>query len=424
MRSKQLLIVAALIAAAAACSDGGGVDDAPVVEPTYDNVVDRVLKPLCTFGSCHALPIVAAELDLTTEKACDALISTPSCLFPDRMRIVPSNPDQSFFLHKLTGEFLDGTPDSTCASSNLVMPWGAAALPPEDIDLVRRWIAVGAPCDRNPDMKPPPSAPPELTGLSASNNAPLAGESITVTVTLNKNALANGQMIELETNADPDSPVISTPVQVVVPEGAAVARFEVYALRPAARFVLTARAGQSARDVMIRIGGLEIREVLADPGGIDDGKQWVKIYNKTSLSIDLTGYELQIGQASYDTIKVPFAGSPLVSLAPGACAVIGGPRQTAPGVPVYALPVNFTPDLPHPVTGGTGFALFDRLAPSIGGISTPVDTMIVGSSNSGGLRGPDGEIPSPGCPTPSQDQSALRINTGCVVAPPQPSLCP
>jgi Lamin Tail Domain len=419
MHSKSLLIVAGLVVASAGCPGGDGKPDP--VEPTFENVVERVLTKNCTFASCHANPTVAAALDLTPELACDALVSTPSCLFPERKRIVPFSPDESFFLHKLTGQGLDETSNTDCAPSNVIMPLGAAALPDEDLQLVRDWIAAGAECVHNPDMKPLPGAPPEVAGLAVSRNAPIAGETVTITVTLNKNAGDNGQMVEIESTDDPVA--ISSPVQVVVPPQAAVVAFEVYALRPTPRFTLRAKAGQSSREVVLRIGGLDIAEVHADPTGTDDNKQWIKLYNRTPLPIDLSAYELRSGVASYDVIMTQ---SLTGTLSPGACAVIGGTRQTAPNEPIYWQAVNFTPDLQHPLNGGAGFAVFDRLATPIGGIATPVDTMIIGSNNAGGLRGPDAEVAPVSCSTPAQSLSALRIpNTnGCVQAAPTPSSCP
>jgi len=414
MCNRSLFLVAVLAAAAAACSEEEPARD----EATFEAVVENVLVPRCTFASCHANPTVAAALDLTAEKACNTLLSTSSCLFPDRMRIVPGRPEESFFFHKLTGQGLDETPTGSCAQSNMTMPLGGMALPDDEIALVHDWIAAGASCERGPDdMLPPGGEPAAIAALSASRTAPVAGETIMITVMLDKAAPKEGQMIEIES----DSSSISAPVQVVVPAEAAVARFEAYALRPTSRFTLRAISGQSSKNIILRIAGLDITEVLADPIGVDDSRQWVKLHNRTSLPIDLSGYELKAGTSNYELVKLQLAGS----LPPGSCALVGGPRQSSPTDPPYWQAVNFTPDLPHVTTGGTGFAVFDRYTAPIDATPTPVDTMLIGSSNDARLLGPDAEIVSPYCATPSTSLSAVRTAPdSCVAATPQPSVCP
>src|SRR5688572_6443195 len=144
--STNTFFITALFAAttAAACAT-----DAPA-EPTLENVIEKVLVPRCTFGSCHAAPTNAAKLDLTPARVCDTLINQPSCLFPDRMRIVPGSPEDSFFFHKLVGQGLHEMPTgdncSTETKTNLPMPYGAKALADDEIELVHNWIAAGAQC--------------------------------------------------------------------------------------------------------------------------------------------------------------------------------------------------------------------------------------------------------------------------------------
>src|SRR5215211_1034499 len=99
MRStKTLFVTAALLTATAAC---GSTDETTNEPATFDAVMQQVIEPRCTFSSCHSNPTVAASLDLSPERACDTLVNQPSCLFPDRMRIVPGHPEDSFFFHKL-----------------------------------------------------------------------------------------------------------------------------------------------------------------------------------------------------------------------------------------------------------------------------------------------------------------------------------
>lgn len=422
MHSRSIVLGAVLTAALAAC-DGGGAEP---IKPTFQNVVNTVLKPSCVFGSCHAIPNVAAKLDLTGEKACNALHEKPSCLFPDRMRVVPGKPEESYFFHKLTGEGLDVPPATNCGDTNFIMPWGAAALPAEQIELVREWILDGAECELKPEPPPPDDGKPAvIAGISTNREVPIAGEPFMITVALNKGAPAEGQLVTLRT----DSSLLSVPMSRVISAGETKWEFEAYALRPMSRFALHAETGQdpnkSTKQLILRIGGLDIAEVMADPMGIDDERQWIKLHNRTVVPIDLSNYGLKAGATSYDSISVPLSGM----LAAGKCVLIGGPKPAGPGAPPYTPQHDFEPDLPHVHMAGeaAGFALFDSL-PGIDGVRTPVDALIVGSGNNSRFRGPDGGMPAPYCLTPAADQDLSIVRTGaaaCVAsATPKPSACP
>jgi len=176
------------------------------------------------------------------------------------------------------------------------------------------------------------------------------------------------------------------------------------------------------KDLVLRVAGLDIAEVLADPAGADDGLQWVKLRNRSSLAIDLTGYRLKAGESNYDLVAVDLAGM----IPAGGCALIGGPTQSGVnGEPIFSQVANFTPDLPHVGPQAAGYAVFDSSASAVGGVPTPVDTMLVGANNDAQLLGVDAEIPGPHCATPAAGTSALRTAAGtCVQAPMQPRTCP
>jgi hypothetical protein len=410
MRTSALFLAAAIAVAAAACAT-----EEPV-EPTFEAVVEQVIKPQCTFGSCHAAPTNAARLDLSPAGLCDALINQPSCLFPDRMRIVPGSPDESFFFHKLTGKGLHEAPTGECAGdvrTNLPMPYGAKALATEDIALVHGWIAAGAQCSGSD------TTPTELSieSITSTRGAPLVGETISITVTLDQPAPEGGQKLTITSDSDG----LSAPLLVTVPEGQTTGRFDALAERPTARFALRATTGRSSKEIMLRISGIEIAEVLANPTGEDDRVQWIKIRNRGSRPVDLGTFQLRAGQSNYDLISVDLGGT----LLPGKCAVIGGPIQSgANGEPSYSQPLDFVPDLPWAGAQATGFALFDRNAAPVGGAATPVDTMLVGTHNDARLLGPDGEIANPYCGTPAEGTSAQRTGLAtCAQAQMLPNTC-
>ncbi|HWO26848.1 MAG TPA: lamin tail domain-containing protein [Kofleriaceae bacterium] len=416
MRStKSLFVVAALITAAAACDS---TEETTAEPATFDAVMQQVIAPRCTFSSCHANPTVAASLDLSPERACDTLVNQPSCLFPDRPRIVPGSPEDSFFFHKLTGQGLDEQPTGNCGTqTNLLMPFGARALEDDELQLVHDWIAAGASCASTAKTDPGAAKGPVVASLAASRTAPVPGEAITITVTLDKAAPEGGQMVALEM----DTAALSAPVQVVVPAGSTSTRFEAYAVRPTSRFPLRASTTDGSRELTLRVAGLEIAEVLSDPLGDDDQLQWVKLHNTGHVSIDLAGYQLKAGLGSYDLVSVDLTGS----IPAGGCVVIGGPLQSGQNSePIFSQLVNFSPDLPHSAIQAAGFAVFDGGASLVGGISTPVDAMIIGANNEAKLLGPDAEIPAPYCGTPLAGLSALRTGAGtCVSAQMQPRAC-
>lgn len=409
--------VAALLAAAPACTSPER-STPPPLEPTFQNVVEQVLTPKCTFGQCHNSGKMAAELDLTADFACGALIDRPSCLFPNRLLVRPGHPDESFLFHKLTGEGLDEPPVGDCGLgaqnvTNHRMPLGGSELDDDELALVRAWIADGGVCSG----KPGPDVVPAIASITADRVAPLAGQLVSITVTLDRPAPPGGQVLAFA--ADPS--VLSAPSQRVVPASATSIRFDAYALRPTSRFALQVRTATSTKELVLRVAGLEIAEVLSDPLGGDDQLQWIKLRNRSTLALDLTGYKLQAGQDSYGLVTVPLAGS----LPPGGCAVIGGPlRSDENGQPMFSQPVDFTPDLPHTGNQATGFAVFDDTAVPLGGIATPVDAMLVGASNAS-LLDQDGGIAPPSCATPAAGTSARRTGAStCAAAPMQPSACP
>ena len=414
-------VAACLLAvmATAACATEGSEEPPTVTSaeaPTMNAVFSQVLEPRCTFSSCHANPTVAAKLDLSRERACNALVSTPSCLFPRRTLVVAGDPDASFLMHKLTGAALTEVPDGNCSSTtNAPMPFGASTLPADEIALVRAWIAAGAPCDGGGPVPPPAPSGLAIASVTVDQAAPLAGEVVAFTVTLDGPAPEGGQGIDLQT----DGRALSAPILVYVPAGQTQATFEAYAQRPSSLFTLVARVGASSKSAELRVTGLEVAEALADAGQ-GDHSQWVKLRNRSSLPIDLTGFRLQVGQTSYGLITAPLTGP----AARGSCLVVGDVTGPAPsGDAVGFQQIDYTPDLPTTGAQAAGYALFDGGAAQTG--APPIDTMLVGASNQAQLLGVDGQAAAPACATPPAGSSARRTGAAaCVPSVPQLTQCP
>jgi hypothetical protein len=123
--------------------------------------------------------------------------------------------------------------------------------------------------------------------------------------------------------------------------------------------------------------GLVISEVMFNPTGADDAREWIELFNDSGSAVDLSDYSLGWGGADY---TVGTQTLPNVMLAPGAYFVIGGPVSDAGnGNPSYDLVANFGPDLQNPILVADGIALFQT------GFANPIHVVIYGLFNLSGL---------------------------------------
>jgi len=139
-----------------------------------------------------------------------------------------------------------------------------------------------------------------------------------------------------------------------------------------------------------------ISEVLFDPAGGDNSREWIEIYNDGSAAIDLSGYSLGWGGADYTAGTVQLSGN----LLPGQYFVVGGPTSNASnGNPVYDQVANFTPNLENSgwFQPAGGVALFDVPATLITPTTVPIDAFIyAGPLFSGNWNGLMDESGAPG----------------------------
>lgn len=154
-------LVAAALVALVGCHDGAAPADLAVpdlalppplctdpvppdggVAPTFANV-QKVLDGNCLY-SCHCC---SAEVDLNRGRAWADLVgvTAPSTATPGDIAcgtlVAPGDPARSYLYQKLTQS-------APCYGAEMPLSeYGAAMLPACEIDLVRRWIAAGAPND-------------------------------------------------------------------------------------------------------------------------------------------------------------------------------------------------------------------------------------------------------------------------------------
>jgi hypothetical protein len=379
--------------------------------------VQQIFDKSCSFGSCHGANKKAANLQLTADRACSELVDQPSFLFPDKKRVVPGNPDDSFLFHKLTGN-LSGTPvAATGFATNDLMPWRGTILADSDLELVRSWIEAGAPCD--PGMNVPPKNDPNAVAISkitASTATPVAGQNVELTVELEKPAPDKGLNIVIE----PMSTAMDAPKSVFAKPGETSVKFIAGVSRPTSRFALRVSAGESKKEIVLRVSGIQVAEVLSDPFGADDRYQYIKLRNTSDVAISLAGYRLNVGTTDYAYTTVALTGS----LPAGGCMVVGGPSSGFQnGEASLGQVVDFTPDLPN-ASQVRGYAVFDDTARAIDGVTTPVDTMIVGTSGAPGLLNPDAQAASPFCSVAPEGFTMRRIGNGtCVISEMRPNQC-
>jgi hypothetical protein len=126
----------ALSVAAAGC---GGDDEeaADLGEPVAYSEVQAVWSEYGCTG-CH--PGVNSSLDLREDRSYDDLVGIRALEDPELVRVVAGDPSSSFLYLKLGGD----PPVGDIPGIGTRMPPGSPPINPDDLDLVRRWIAQGA----------------------------------------------------------------------------------------------------------------------------------------------------------------------------------------------------------------------------------------------------------------------------------------
>ena len=84
-------IALSLLLTASACGTDMATPDAAGGLPTLSSIQSGIFDHSCAFGSCHNGASPAAKLDLHSTAACRALVVHTSCLFPNKMLVVPGS---------------------------------------------------------------------------------------------------------------------------------------------------------------------------------------------------------------------------------------------------------------------------------------------------------------------------------------------
>jgi hypothetical protein len=156
-----LLATVTLAMAACTAGDGAGLDQNgqpiptnPVATSDFQQIQDTIFTPICT--ACHIGANAPQGLRLDAANSYAMIVNVASSEVPGRMRLKPGHPDASYLVQKIQGT----------AAQGVRMPAnGPPYLARDQIDLVRRWVAAGA-----------PSASAAPDNMTVSSSVPASGE--------------------------------------------------------------------------------------------------------------------------------------------------------------------------------------------------------------------------------------------------------
>jgi hypothetical protein len=112
--------------------------------PTFDDVSAAVLVPSCALPGCHseAAPDPGGDLRFGVPNARERLVLVSSIYGGGRTLVIPYDVARSFLWQKITDDL---PPDGLAgAPMPLAAPGHWVELPPDQLELVRCWIASGA----------------------------------------------------------------------------------------------------------------------------------------------------------------------------------------------------------------------------------------------------------------------------------------
>ena len=104
-------------------------------DATLAAIQANVFTPVCSVPGCHGGASAQQGLRFDAGLAARNLICVHLPRDPTQIRVIPGDPDGSFIIHKLEGTQNIGDR----------MPDGGPYLPQSTIDVIRVWIANGAP---------------------------------------------------------------------------------------------------------------------------------------------------------------------------------------------------------------------------------------------------------------------------------------
>lgn len=115
----------------------GGAPDTLVPNPSFTADVLPIFEKRCSVGGCHSFATRQAGLSLAATDAYNLLVGVPSSLQPTRVRVRPSQPNQSWLVTMISAD--DGARQNYSR-----MPLATQPLTTNQIATIVRWIEQGA----------------------------------------------------------------------------------------------------------------------------------------------------------------------------------------------------------------------------------------------------------------------------------------
>lgn len=229
---------------------------------------------------------------------------------------------------------------------------------------------------------------PPLAGLTGPGAELVVGASGVFTVRL-ETATPEAVAIAL---APAEVSIASVTSSVTIPAGASTASFNVTGVG-LGRTSIVARLGDATVSAPVRVGGVVLSEVLYDLSGDDEQKEWVELYNRGSVAVNLAGLRVQVNNGSTGGYVDALVLSG--SIGAGGCVVVGGPLagptagNYTPAGFLYLVTGDFVPSL-----GNAGSTLAEpgdaiALVTSTGAF---IDVVLYGNNNGDGLVDGDGVV--------------------------------
>ena len=129
---RLVVLVAVGLLTLASCEHSGPFEADVDGGANIETIQATIFNTGCAVSNCHLGQGAQQGMDLSEGQAEANLIGVDSRQLPAFKRVDPGNPDDSYLVMKLEG-------DPRIVGQR--MPAGRAALPDEQIDLVREWIA-------------------------------------------------------------------------------------------------------------------------------------------------------------------------------------------------------------------------------------------------------------------------------------------
>ena len=104
----------------------------------FERDIQPIFTSNCALSGCHAGTSPQQGQNLSDGLAYQNIVNVESHERPGMMRVLPSQPDSSYLVHKIQGD------QASVGGSGGQMPLGGTPLGQQTIDLIRAWIAAGA----------------------------------------------------------------------------------------------------------------------------------------------------------------------------------------------------------------------------------------------------------------------------------------